>query len=65
MCREVKLKRISQWKHVFPFNAYKILLHICFRRGNVGAEVDFRGQFNEVMMIFRVFRSGSCGSVWA
>ncbi len=54
---------MSQWKHVFPFNAYKIQLHICLRRGNVGAEIDFRGQFKEVMMISRGFRSGSCDNV--
>lgn len=38
---------MSKWKPVFPSYAYKISLHICFKRGNVGAKVDFRGQFNE------------------
>jgi hypothetical protein len=52
-----------QWKPIFPSNAYKIPLHICFRRGNVGAKVDFKGQFKEVMMISRGFGSSSSRSV--
>lgn len=50
-------KNVSMETCFFLLMHIKFPLHICLGRGNVGAEIDFRGQFKEVMIDFYGFLS--------